>query len=97
MEEVGKLRIQRRKLSSVLETHVNVYERRNSTVISLLKALSILTDAKKNKLAKVRRKLNPTPVKKTAKKSQEEQTKKTKTQPFQCKIYPDPLPVLKMD
>lgn len=33
MEEVGKTRIQRRKLSGVLETHVNDYERRNSTVI----------------------------------------------------------------
>lgn len=41
MEEVGKTRIQRRKLSGVLETHVNDYERRNSTVISLLKALSM--------------------------------------------------------
>jgi hypothetical protein len=36
-------------------------------------------------LAKVRRKLNPTPVKKLPE-SQEEQTKKTTTQPFQCKM-----------
>jgi hypothetical protein len=41
MEEVGKTRIQRRKLPSVLDTHVNDYKRRNSTVISLLKVLSM--------------------------------------------------------
>jgi hypothetical protein len=69
----------------------------DTPVKAQLEKEKMATDAKKNKLGKVRRKLNPTPVKKTAKKSQEEQTKKTKTQPFQCKIYPDPLPVLKMD